>query len=134
MPDFTAWENVLMPRRIAGNITRQDNDLAQELLELMGLAHRLKHLPSELSGGERQRLALARALIHRPSLLLADEPSGNLDADNTRILHKLLKDVQRQFHLTIVIATHDMSLANLAVKRYLMKDCQIMPDAGNSHG
>jgi lipoprotein-releasing system ATP-binding protein len=128
LPDFTAWENVLMPLRIAGRLQSKDKEYGQELLSMVKMEHRLQHLPSELSGGERQRLALARALVHRPRILLADEPSGNLDEENKKILHKLLKDIHDKLGVTIVLVTHDTSLSDLAGKKYILHDGRITLD------
>ncbi|MFC1585519.1 ABC transporter ATP-binding protein [Fibrobacterota bacterium] len=125
LPDFTAWENVLMPITISGNVSRQDETYGQELISLVQMEHRLKHLPSELSGGERQRLALVRALIHKPRLLLADEPSGNLDETNKESLHKLLSDFHKNLGITIVLVTHDSGLASLAENQYVLHDGKI---------
>ncbi|MBF0433222.1 MAG: ABC transporter ATP-binding protein [Fibrobacteria bacterium] len=122
LPDFTALENVLMPARISGAVSSREKAYCKELIALVGMDHRLEHLPSELSGGERQRLALARALIRKPKLLLADEPSGNLDEENTKKLHQLLKDVHENLGVTIVLATHDISLSALADERFVMHD------------
>ena len=125
LPDFTAWENVLMPLKIAGHHTEREIAYGKELIELMGLENRKNHLPAELSGGERQRMALARALIFRPQLLLADEPSGNLDEKNKESLHHLLTDVHERLGVTIILVTHDNSLSDLAQKQYLMRDGKI---------
>jgi len=122
LPDFTAWENIAMPLRIGNEWTKQGQEYGRELISFIGLEERLEHLPSELSGGERQRLALARALIYKPTLLLADEPSGNLDEKNTESLHQLLNDVHKKMGVTIVLVTHDEKLAQLANKQYLMLD------------
>ena len=121
LPDLTVRENVLMPARIAGGLRRADEDHALELITLVGMDHRLKHLPNELSGGERQRVALARALINRPGLLLCDEPSGNLDVKNSEHLHELLLDLNRRLKVAILVVTHDRNLANLAGRTYVME-------------
>jgi len=122
LPDFTAWENVMMPGRIAGLKKHQNEPYCRELMEMVKMDHRLKHLPSELSGGERQRVALARALVQKPRLLLADEPSGNLDEENKKILNTLLADVHSNINVTIVLVTHDISLSETAEKQFLMRD------------
>ncbi len=129
MPDFTAWENVVMPARIAGNYNKEVKDRAMALIEKVGMQERLQHLPSELSGGERQRLALARALINNPQLLLADEPSGNLDVENTRILHEMLRNIHEDLKISLIVVTHDQELANLAQKRYLLTATGFAPMA-----
>jgi lipoprotein-releasing system ATP-binding protein len=125
LPDFTAWENILMPRRIAGVVGEQDKAYARDLVRSIHIQHRLQHLPAELSGGERQRLALARALVHKPKILLADEPSGNLDEDNKKRLHHLLRDIHEQLGITIVVVTHDPALSSLAEKQYLLHDGKV---------
>jgi lipoprotein-releasing system ATP-binding protein len=121
LPDLTVLENVLMPRRIAGMLRRADEERALELIRLVGMDHRLKHLPAELSGGERQRVALARALINNPGILLCDEPSGNLDIQNSEHLHALLQDLNRRLSVAILVVTHDLSLASLARRVYVME-------------
>ena len=128
LPDFTAWENVLMPVRIGGAISPQDESYGRKLVSLVGMEHRLRHLPSELSGGERQRLALARALIQRPRLLLADEPSGNLDEENTRSLHQLLSDVHHNLGVTVILVTHDSMLSSLAGREYILHEGKVTLD------
>lgn len=121
LPDLTVRENVLMPARIAGGRRRADEDHALELIKLVGMDHRLGHLPNELSGGERQRVALARALINRPGLLLCDEPSGNLDVKNSAHLHDLLLDLNHRLRVAILVVTHDRGLAALASRLYVME-------------
>ncbi len=122
LPDFTVWENTLMPKRITGLLQKADEDRAAYLLEKVGMQHRLRHLPSELSGGERQRVALARALMNGPGLLLCDEPSGNLDARNSEMLHAMLVDLNRELRLAILVVTHDLGLAAMARHSYMMHD------------
>ncbi len=122
LPDFTVWDNTLMPKRISGRLQKEDEDRAGFLLEKVGMQHRLKHLPSELSGGERQRAALARALMNAPGLLLCDEPSGNLDARNSEMLHGMLVDLNRELQLAILVVTHDLELAAMARHSYMMHD------------
>ena len=128
LPDFTAWENVLMPRKIAGGVGPRDESYGRELISLVRMEHRLRHLPSELSGGERQRLALARALMHQPKLLLADEPSGNLDEENKKSLHQLINDVHQSLGITVVLVTHDSSLSSLAGKQYILHEGKLTLD------
>ncbi len=127
MPDFNALENVLMPKYITGNVTAADRQKAMDLISLVHLKDRIKHLPNELSGGERQRLALARALINEPKFLLTDEPSGNLDAQNSDMLHQLLKQVNEQLGVTIICVTHDPSLASLCRQVYTMTKGALVP-------
>ncbi|MEO6095102.1 MAG: ABC transporter ATP-binding protein [Fibrobacteria bacterium] len=121
LPDLTVKENVLMPKRIAGGLRRADEERALELIRMVGMDHRLKHLPAELSGGERQRIALARALINNPGILLCDEPSGNLDVKNSENLHELLLDLNKRLSVAILVVTHDLNLAALARRVYMME-------------
>ena len=114
LPEFNALENVLMPAMISGNNKKTSAERAKYLLDRVGLSERLNHRPGELSGGELQRVAVARALINEPSLVLADEPSGNLDQENSEMLHDLIWGLAREDNLTFVIVTHDMSLAERA--------------------
>jgi len=111
LPEFTALENITIPMLIGGSNMRQATAKAKELLELMGLADRAGHKPSELSGGEKQRIAVARALANQPDVILADEPSGSLDTKNKEELHKLFFNLRDQLGQTFVIVTHDESLA-----------------------
>lgn len=127
LSDFTAWENILMPLQIRGVVSKKDRDLARELVSWVSMEHRLDHLPSELSGGERQRVALVRSLVHQPSLLLADEPSGNLDEENSGDLHRLLKEVNDSRGVTVIVATHDESLASLAESRLVLREGKLFP-------
>jgi len=113
LPEFTAAENITIPMLIAGQSMRQANARAKELLELLGLADRADHKPSELSGGEKQRIAVARALANQPDVILADEPSGSLDTKNKEELHKLFFNLRDQLGQTFVIVTHDESLASM---------------------
>lgn len=126
LPEFTALENVMIPALIAKTDTRKATQKAKELLDYMQLSDRLTHKPSELSGGEKQRVAVARALINNPSLILADEPSGSLDSQNKEDLHKLLFDLRDEFRLTEVIVTHDVELANLCDRTIEMMDGKIV--------
>jgi lipoprotein-releasing system ATP-binding protein len=122
LPEFTALENVCIPGMIAG---REDSELktrAKELLDFLGLAERMTHKPAQLSGGEQQRVAVARALINRPGIVLADEPSGNLDTHNSRELHHLFFKLREQFGQTFVIATHNEELAGMADRQLHMAD------------
>ena len=120
LAEFTALENVLMPARIARQKYSESRARALELLEIVGLSERVSHLPRELSGGERQRVALARALMNKPSLIIADEPSGNLDEKNAEVLKSLILDLNKKFGQTFLIATHDMDLARIATDRWLV--------------
>jgi len=125
LPEFTALENVMMPGLIAG---RNVNDLQKdgmELLKRLGLSGREGHKPSELSGGEQQRTAVARALINKPLLLLADEPSGNLDSKNAKELHELFLQLRAEFKQTLIIVTHNQELASMADRQIVMADGMI---------
>ena len=126
LPEFTALENVMIPALIARRDTKSVTARAKELIGYLGLSERMEHKPSELSGGEKQRVAVARALINNPSVLLADEPSGSLDSKNRDELHKLLFDVRDKFGLTLVIVTHDKELAALSDRVIEMKDGKMM--------
>lgn len=120
LPEFTALENVIMPGRILGRSPEDCKKEALQLLDAVGLGARPNHLPAELSGGERQRVAVARALMNKPAIVLADEPSGNLDEGNSEKLHKLFFDLNREFGQTFLIVTHDRHLASLAGRRVQM--------------
>jgi len=126
LPEFTALENVMIPALIARKDTKSVTARAKELIGYLGLTERMEHKPSELSGGEKQRVAVARALINSPSVILADEPSGSLDSKNKDELHKLLFDVRDKFGLTLVIVTHDKELAALSDRVIEMKDGKMM--------
>lgn len=122
LPEFTALENVCIPAYIAGKSKADAESRAAELLGFLNLTDRLEHKPSELSGGEQQRVAVARALINNPSVILADEPSGNLDSENKDELHKLFFRLRDTFGQTIVIVTHDRQLANMSDRILQIKD------------
>jgi len=126
LPEFTALENVMIPALIAKKDPKEATIKAKEILAFLKLTDRMEHKPNELSGGEKQRVAVARALINNPSLILADEPSGSLDSKNKEELHKLLFDLRDEFGLTIVIVTHDKELASLSDRVIQMKDGQII--------
>ena len=125
LPEFTAVENVALPAMIAGTTKEQALKRAAELLGFLKLKDRLTHKPSELSGGEQQRVAVARALINNPKLILADEPSGNLDTQNARQLHQLFFELRDQFKQTFIVVTHNTELAQMADLTITMKDGQI---------
>ncbi|OOQ61879.1 ABC transporter ATP-binding protein [Mucilaginibacter pedocola] len=120
--EFNALENVCMPAFIAGVPRADAEKRAKELLEMLGLGHRITHKPAELSGGEQQRVAVARALINKPALIFADEPSGNLDSKNALELHELFVRLRDEFKQTFVIVTHNEELAAMADRTILMKD------------
>lgn len=122
LPEFTALENVCIPAYIGGKSKQEAEGRAGELLEYLGLKSRLEHKPSELSGGEQQRVAVARALVNNPRVILADEPSGNLDTENKEELHKLFFDLRERFGQTIVIVTHDRELSGMSDRKIEMKD------------
>ena len=127
LPEFTALENVCIPAYIAGKTKAEAEAKASEILGFLNLSDRLEHKPSELSGGEQQRVAVARALINNPSVILADEPSGNLDSENKNELHKLFFKLRDSFGQTIVIVTHDRQLADMFDRILQIKDGQILP-------
>ena len=120
LSEFTAIENVCVPGRIAGKSDKECRERAEMLLETVGLKERLKHLPRELSGGERQRIAIARALMNHPDLVLADEPSGNLDEANSALLNELFGELNEKFNQAFLIVTHDEKLASFARRRVVM--------------
>lgn len=126
LPEFTALENVAMPALIGGAERKDAFSRAAELLDMVGLSERTTHKPVELSGGEQQRVAIARALINRPSVVLADEPTGNLDTASRDQIHSLLLDIRREFNQTIVMVTHDMSLADSVDRKIVMSDGAIL--------
>lgn len=126
LPEFTALENVCIPGYIAKANTNEVRTKAKELLAMLGLEHRFDHKPAELSGGEQQRVAVARALINSPSVIFADEPSGNLDSVNARELHNLFFTLREKFKQTFVIVTHNEELAEMADRKLTMKDGTIV--------
>ena len=126
LPEFTALENVTIPALIARKNAKVATERAKSLLIELGLQDRMEHKPAEMSGGEKQRVAVARALINEPELILADEPSGSLDSQNKEELHRLLFSLREKFGLTIVIVTHDKELAALSDRVLTMKDGMII--------
>jgi lipoprotein-releasing system ATP-binding protein len=122
LPEFSALENVSIPAWIAGRKKKEVEEQAKELLQILGVAHRLNNKPGELSGGEQQRVAVARALINQPSIVFADEPTGNLDTANARELHELIFDLRTKFSQTFLIVTHNDDLAHLSDRVLQMKD------------
>lgn len=128
LPEFTALENVCIPAYIAGISEKEASKRGTELLEMLGVRSRAGHKPSELSGGEQQRVAVARALMNKPSVVLADEPSGNLDSANAESLHKLFVGLRDSFGQTFVIVTHNESLAAMADHTVVMRDGMIVTE------
>ena len=126
LPEFTAIENIMIPAYIAGMKPKETRNRAEELLEFMGLSDRATHKPNELSGGEKQRVAVARALMNNPAVILADEPSGSLDSKNKEELHKLFFELRDKFGQTFVIVTHDETLATLTDRTIHLKDGRIV--------
>jgi lipoprotein-releasing system ATP-binding protein len=126
LPEFSAIENLCIPAYIAGIQPKAANKRAMELLDFLHLANRADHKPSALSGGEQQRVAVARALMNHPSVILADEPSGNLDTANAKELHELFFTLRKQFNQTFVIVTHNQELADMSDRKLLMVDGKIM--------
>jgi lipoprotein-releasing system ATP-binding protein len=129
LPEFTALENVCIPGFIGGNSKTKVETRAKELLSFLGLSDRLQHKPGELSGGEQQRVAVARALINSPAVILADEPSGNLDSATAKDLHQLFFKLRAEFDQTFVIVTHNEELADMADRKLVMKDGIILQSA-----
>lgn len=134
LPEFSALENVMIPAFIAGRSRGEAKRRATELLDFMGLADRASHKPAQLSGGEKQRVAVARALVNNPSVILADEPSGSLDSKNKDELHRLFFDLRDKFGQTFVIVTHDEGLAAITDRTIHLKDGQVVGDSlGAAH-
>ncbi len=128
LPEFTALENVMMPALIAGRARKEALKEAERLLTDMGLSERLDHKPSELSGGEQQRVAIARALINNPSVIFADEPSGNLDSKTKEEIHDLFFRLREKYGQTIIIVTHDPDLAKMCDRSLYMIDGQFVSE------
>jgi len=126
LPEFNALENTMMPLLIQGIRRKEAVNKAKEILDIVHLTHRLYHRVTELSGGEQQRVAVARALIHHPSLLLADEPTGNLDQKSSEYVHSLLKQLNEHFQMTLIVVTHNMTLANLMDRCVTLKDGKLI--------
>lgn len=124
--EFTALENIMIPSMIARNDQRESRSRALELMEILQIKDRMEHKPNQLSGGEQQRVAIARALINRPDLILADEPTGNLDSQSSSELHSLIFDLRDQFELTFIIVTHNTDLSRMSDRTLTMKDGLLM--------
>jgi lipoprotein-releasing system ATP-binding protein len=122
LPEFTALENVCIPAFIGKKSKKETEKRAKEILAFLGLSHRINHKPNELSGGEQQRVAVARALINNPAVILADEPSGNLDSESAKNLHELFFKLRNEFGQTFVLVTHNEELAAMADRKLTMKD------------
>jgi len=122
LPELTALENTTLPSWIGGKMDAQTQARGLELLEELGIGHRAHHLPNEMSGGEQQRVAIARALMNAPSILLADEPTGNLDSKNAQAVHELLQELNQKHGQTIVVVTHNAELARLGTSNWRMAD------------
>ena len=134
LPEFTAIENIMIPAFIAGMSKSEAKKRAMELLDFMGLADRAKHKPNELSGGEKQRVAVARALVNNPSVILADEPSGSLDSQNKAELHQLFFDLRDKMGQTFVIVTHDETLASITDRTIRMEDGRLAQEPQTQDG
>ncbi|WP_150539229.1 lipoprotein-releasing ABC transporter ATP-binding protein LolD [Actinobacillus vicugnae] len=129
MADFTALENVMMPMLIGNQNKNEAKDRAEKMLQAVGLSHRMTHRPSALSGGERQRVAIARALVNNPALVLADEPTGNLDQKTTESIFDLIKQLNAEQNIAFLLVTHDLNLANKLSRRFVMRD-GVLSEAG----
>ena len=128
LPEFTIYENLLIPKMIAGNSYDNSSEDINRILELIGLQDRKGHYPSEISGGEKQRVAVVRALVNKPCLVLADEPTGNLDRENSKILLKLIANLKTTFQQSFIIATHDQSILEIADRVLYLKDGLLKED------
>ena len=131
LPEFTAVENVMIPALITGKPTSESRSRAKELLDYLGLSHRLTHKPAALSGGEQQRVAMARALMNKPRVILADEPSGNLDSATSKDLHDLILELRKDLGQTFVIVTHNQELAKLSDRTVTIRDGVILSNDEN---
>ena len=125
LPEFTILENLLIPQMITENYSNVPQNAAKEMLQLIGLKERMNHYPNEISGGERQRVAVVRAMINAPSIILADEPTGNLDRDNSQKMLKLMVKLKVKYKQTFIIATHDQSILDIADRVLYLKDGKI---------
>ena len=125
LPEFTILENILIPQMITENYSNIPQNAAKEMLKLIGLEERVNHYPNEISGGERQRVAVVRAMINTPSIILADEPTGNLDRDNSQKMLKLMVKLKVKYKQTFIIATHDQSILDIADRVLYLKDGKI---------
>lgn len=125
LPEFSALENVILPGLIAGQSQKSAEKRGLELMEYMGLSHRLKHSPTKLSGGEQQRVAIARALYHNPKVVFADEPTGNLDSHNAEQVQTLFEQLRKELNQTFIIVTHNQAMAEMADHVYTIKDGQL---------
>ena len=128
LPEFTALENVCIPAFIKGTPKKEAEAKAKELLDFLGLSHRINHKPGSLSGGEQQRVAVARALINKPKVIYADEPSGNLDSESAENLHQLFFTLRKKFGQTFIIVTHNKAFADMADRKLVMKDGKLISD------
>ncbi len=126
LPEFSAVENAILPALIKGESLLDAKNKAKRIFEILNISHRMEHKPSELSGGEQQRVAVCRALINSPSIIFADEPTGNLDSKNSEELHQLFFELRKEFNQTFVIVTHNDSLANMADRKLVMADGLIL--------
>jgi lipoprotein-releasing system ATP-binding protein len=126
LPEFSAIENVCMPLWIKGTDKKEAAEQAAEMLAIVGLSNKLNNKPSELSGGEQQRVAIARALVTRPSVVMADEPTGNLDSENAHLVHKLFLELREKFGQTFVMITHNDNLAKMTDRTLVMQDGKIV--------
>ncbi|RMF02654.1 MAG: ATP-binding cassette domain-containing protein, partial [Bacteroidetes bacterium] len=131
LPEFTALENVCMPALIQQRSLAQAQARAKELLDYLGLSERFDHKPGQLSGGEQQRVAVARALMNKPAVVFADEPTGNLDSTTSQELHELLFRMRKDFGQSFVIVTHNEELADMSDRRLVMQDGKLLGEAGS---
>nr|WP_273278372.1 ABC transporter ATP-binding protein [Methanothrix soehngenii] len=134
LPEFTALENVMIPQLIAGVDKKAARDRSEELLQEMGLEERLNHKPSELSGGQSQRVAVARALANRPSIVIGDEPTGNLDTKSSEMVYELLRKLNREIKQTFILVTHDMSMAQKTDRILRLVDGRIVSEMRRENG